>query len=387
MTINKKKLIELLVSKTGFEKAEIEEQLRELIDRIRSAAQKGKRFEIEGFGTFRVQDEVLQFEPSKTLETEINQQYTGMRPIELIGAFKEPADLDLEHPASGDFVKSEDAGADEKTESTPDITEEPTAPAEESFEETAEPADESEVEERDPFAESDEGEKPAEESAGEQQEGLRETVSETPVKKGSGNQSEQKDPIGTVLTVLVVIIAVGVLGWLAYDFVFSDPVQNAEYSRAAGTGAVQSASPSANSPKDTSPTGAASRPQKTPGNEPSAPVKNQAEQKAENTVPTTKETEKESGSSVYGLKGTKSTTGNKSYTIVVHSLRSQSKVERIQKRLDDDGYRTFISNTTVDGVTYWRLGLGQFKTVQDAMDAAQKLSEPYKSHHFIKRIH
>ncbi len=90
MIIDKEQLISLLIDKTGLDATEVEDQLTELINRIQQAAQEDKSFEIEGFGTFNMEEGTLQFEPSDTLETEINNKYAGMKPIELIGAFKEP---------------------------------------------------------------------------------------------------------------------------------------------------------------------------------------------------------------------------------------------------------------------------------------------------------
>lgn len=89
MTIDKEKLIELLTEKTGFKKEQVEGQLSELIKRIREAAQEGENFEIETFGTFNLHDDKLRFSPSSELKTEINNQYAGMEPIELVGSYQE----------------------------------------------------------------------------------------------------------------------------------------------------------------------------------------------------------------------------------------------------------------------------------------------------------
>lgn len=84
MKIDKKKLVELLVNKTGMEATEIEDQLEQLTRRIIDAAERGKALEIKEFGLFYFdEDGDLKFDPSKELSTEINFKYAGMEPVEL----------------------------------------------------------------------------------------------------------------------------------------------------------------------------------------------------------------------------------------------------------------------------------------------------------------
>ncbi|MDX1590508.1 MAG: SPOR domain-containing protein [Balneolaceae bacterium] len=84
MKIDKKKLIQLLVEKTGMDEGEVEDQLQQLIDRIIDAAERGKALEIKEFGLFYFdEDGNLKFDPSKELSTEINFKYAGMEPVEL----------------------------------------------------------------------------------------------------------------------------------------------------------------------------------------------------------------------------------------------------------------------------------------------------------------
>lgn len=91
MKINKKKLIELLVDRTGMDQAEVEDQLDQLINRIIDAAERGKALEIKEFGLFYFdEDGELKFDPAKELSTEINFKYAGMEPVEL----KPPRDED-----------------------------------------------------------------------------------------------------------------------------------------------------------------------------------------------------------------------------------------------------------------------------------------------------
>jgi hypothetical protein len=84
MKIDKQKLVDLLVKKTGMDLAQVEEQLNELIERIQEAAEKGKALEIKGFGMFYFSTEGdLKFDPSEDLQTEANYKYAGMEPVEI----------------------------------------------------------------------------------------------------------------------------------------------------------------------------------------------------------------------------------------------------------------------------------------------------------------
>lgn len=84
MKIDRAKLVELLVEKTGMDSEEIDSQLKQLIDRILDAAERGKALEIKEFGMFYFDENGdLKFDPSEELSTEINFKYAGMEPVEL----------------------------------------------------------------------------------------------------------------------------------------------------------------------------------------------------------------------------------------------------------------------------------------------------------------
>ncbi|WP_069131621.1 SPOR domain-containing protein [Rhodohalobacter halophilus] len=84
MKIDRAKLIELLVENTGMAADEIDSQLKQLIDRILDAAERGKALEIKEFGMFYFDESGdLKFDPSDELSTEINFKYAGMEPVEL----------------------------------------------------------------------------------------------------------------------------------------------------------------------------------------------------------------------------------------------------------------------------------------------------------------
>ena len=113
MKINRAKLIELLVDKTGMDADEIESQLKQLIDRILDAAERGKALEVKEFGMFYFDENGdLKFDPSDELSTEINFKYAGMEPVEL----KPARDQDSE--AQANDLSDQEEAEDEPVSST-----------------------------------------------------------------------------------------------------------------------------------------------------------------------------------------------------------------------------------------------------------------------------
>lgn len=421
MIIDKEDLIAQLTDKTGLDQEQIQEQLSQLVQRIRKAADDGKVFEIEGFGKFDLQEGTLQFTPSDTLETEINNKYAGMKPIELIGAFKEP-EGDAVPEVDEEEESVEDVWGFDEEELPEEQIPEPEAEAE--SEETvfdldleeleqesaaAEPLepDEEEAEKKEPVEDgqadrAEAGAADAEEKAEEEfeifetdqkdAEPLAETTPEStaaaskPEKKekapkvASKQSEEVDDPIGRFLMVAVIVLALGIGGWLVYDYgVFSGGN--------AGSGDVETASPQVpvqqsgevqqdiSEPSEADPENAADN------SEPSgqAQVTKQGGHSDANTS-------REQSQSPYGLRGQINQNIEDGYTIVLHSLRSMRKAEKNRSLLEEEGYRALINQAVVGGTTYYRVGVGQFQTVEAAQKAAQTLPPHYKNDHFIKRI-
>lgn len=376
MIIDKEKLIQLLVDKTGFEEAEVEAQLLELIKRVNQAAEEGKTFEIEGFGTFGMEDGVLQFTPSDTLETEINNKYAGMKPIELIGAFKEPAaempDVvdEAEDPEEGSWTFDEKAADEEEDRPV----EEPAPVTAESDEEKIIALSDLLNDEVEKVLETTKEEKEKQSSEKEPDKVSKESVEKTEQEKQKevspvGKQEKEKDKIGRFLVAAVIVIALGVTGFLVYDMGFDEgnsgfsssfmsadnqPVEQAQTS-SPGTTEEENAITSAGDP----------------------------EPEQEEEVATTEETSEQSP---YGLRGQVNRDINNGYTIVVHSLRSMDKAEENRQDLEAQGFRALISKASVGGTMYYRVGIGQFPTVEAAQDAIDEIPEQYTNRNFIKRI-
>lgn len=368
MIINREKLVSLLVRKTGSGREQIEEQLSRLINRIQSAAEEGKTFEIENFGTFSLQDGQLQFNPDDVLQTEINNKYAGMKPIELMGAFK-GADEAEEIP-----VDDQSFPPTEETKSASEIEKERW-----SFDETS--ADEQARIEKAIFGKTFKEEpKEPRETEPEKSAAIPEIAEQEtdpapgnaePAPPMTDNTSEEKDTIGKVLTLTIVVLVVGVLGWLIYDIGFSGNTNNGQPPLPAQGASEQTQTKQINLAANESVQEAADQ---TSEPEPPAEVI---------TVPDVSSPQEQQNQ--FGLHGELNDAVKTGYTIVVHSLNLQ-RANAIKEQLHADGFRVMILEARVNGNNYYRVGLGQFPTLQAAQQAINQLPDRYKNDNFIKRF-
>lgn len=386
MTVNNVKLVDLLVQKTGLEKEQVEEQLHQFIERIQAEVEKNGTFKVAGLGEFSLRDGGLYFTAEENLATEINHNYAGMKPIELIGAFKDKPDASVSEEQEESDAADSVFGIEEYREETTH-QEEPGedlgADAENKTEEPKETPPEPEIKENTPSFKLDEEiieieeQHPKHEAAATSRQKAFE-----PKKK-----RESKDTVGKMLVTAVIVIALGVSGWLAYDMGFLDIVQgtisygnNFSEGRTAGNlNAVQNETGRTgkdnNAGSDSDPAaGGGSTGEETSEQDQAKPISNITD------------IAEESRQSIYGLRGGAAPKAKDGYTIVIHSLRNEAKVRSLNEELQQEGYRTIVYSASVRNITFWRLGLGQFKTVKDATEAASTLPDPYKSNHFVKRI-
>lgn len=377
MTIDREKLIALLVEKTGLDREQVEGQLTELIQRIQRAAEAGKSFEIEGFGTFTMKDDVLNFEPSEKLETEINNRYAGMKPIELIGAFREPEEGEIP-----DVAPDTESGSDiPETDDKEDGENRQPVSAEEPLPVVDEPAEEPES-----IDEAEKAEKLLQkELSADISDADRVSEAETKRKQSTGRKKSE-DPIGKFLVALVVVLTIGVGGWFVYDLGVIGSSGNAS-------------SPSTGQSTASSVSGDQQDPAHDVDSENTSPENPDEELNRDNEVTGNAE-EREDGSggtegiareepdeqSTYGLYGAPDNGGPGGYTIVVHSLQNRRRAETMRERLNSEGYRTILAEATINGETYFRVGIGRFETVSNAQKAAAELPDRFKNNHFIRRI-
>lgn len=386
MTIDKEQLISLLIDKTGLERDKVENQLQELVKRIQQAAEKGKSFKVEGLGTFQMQEGDLQFEPTDILETEINNKYAGMKPIELIGAFKEPDgeeipdmdnqqdDQDKVWAFDGDAVERAEPAEEplmETSDAEDKVDQEPEQEAEEDFESESQEHDKPDEDLEEQFAEvTEEDDRVAEEP--------KETETEKEEPAEVAVEEEPDDPIGRFLVAAIVVIAIGLGGWLVYDIGLSS---TSERSSQASTSAKQTANIPAQQTRDTQNEQTSSN-QPSTQNQPEDQVNSEPDEELEVTTQEGADDEQPT----YGLRGTLNNNIDSGYTIVIHSLRVEQKAENRRQNMREAGFRALVNRATVNGTTYYRVGIGQFETVESAQQAIPDIPEEFQDNNFIKRI-
>lgn len=75
------------------------------------------------------------------------------------------------------------------------------------------------------------------------------------------------------------------------------------------------------------------------------------------------------------------------YTIVLHSIPDRERAQLEKRVLESENFKATLWQASVDGGRVnWRIGVGQFETVDDALSAVSALPEPYQRDHFIIKI-
>lgn len=394
MKIDREQLTELLVEKSGLDEEQVASQLDTLVERIRNAAREGKSFHIEGFGTFVAKGEELLFEPDETLQTEVNQKYAGMKPIELIGAYRDRAAGE----AGADDENVVEAGGEATTASRRDKIR---ARAEKARNEAARRA-ETEGEAEEP-ASTEQEETPAPPVP--ETEGAEETVEPEKEKKvrpagketakegfkkarAEGRKSRDRQPLSAVaariLGISLILFAVMAAGWWAWDAGWLEEETAPELPAVEEPDNRPSMSQEQDQPLEAQQGGEEIQQQTDQQN--SEQGDEQAvsgDESGQNAVSGGEATERQPA---YGLRGETNAQLASFYTIVVHSLTNQSRADRMAEGLMEQGYRVSVRSATVDGTAHWRVGIGQFESVQSAREAAEDIPEPYRSDHFIRNF-
>jgi hypothetical protein len=86
---------------------------------------------------------------------------------------------------------------------------------------------------------------------------------------------------------------------------------------------------------------------------------------------------------IQGLKGNGPDENLGGYTITLHSTVDSLKAKQEYQKLIEEGYRATINKVIIDGRERWRVGVGQFHFVSEALEAVEVLPEPYRNRHFI----
>lgn len=385
MTIDKDELINLLMEKTGMDREKVGKQLDELNSRIVDAAKRGKALEIKGFGLFYFdEDGELTFRASEQLDTEINFTHAGMKPIEIepsksgsaLSGKEVPEETEDELGAETESMQTAgpDTPASDQDEADDDADLEDIFGIEETLsadkKEKEEDKDDSEVPE--PFDkliqdEPDE-EKPVPKPQTEEKvkkAGTAPAQKVSPTAKAKKKaETKSRDPMTTII--LVVLAAVFLFA--AY-FVFTEFMDPPEQPETAQQQDIEIENPPATAERDI-----------TEATEPEDPEPEQVPEPEDDPVDEVMTTDP------YGLYGELAETEGDVFTIVVHSLESQNVANRTANDLRSDGFRISISEAEINGQTYYRVGIGQFPTVQEALQEATTLPDPFNNQNFIQRL-
>lgn len=341
MKIDRKKLISLICNKTGMKPEAVELQLKELTTQIRQASDRGNALEIKGFGMFyHTRQGDLTFDPAEELKTEVNYKYAGMDAVEV----KKPAAATSPFPSSAKSEKSEAKPSVEKLEH--------------------------------------------------------------PL------ESEEKNPAATLITsiVVVLVIVIGII--LLVDFGYMDGLFSREQveltppvtSQTEEPPDLQYEAPNEILTESEEPASAGdpeladvpvSEPESADESEPE-----ESEPVVEDIVTTEAEASEESGTvetvssgqeaasvTPFGLYGKIQMIDHRFYTIVVHSMQSESRAREAADTLSEEGYRSIAITVFHDDIgQMWRVGIGQFATIPLAQRAASDLPEEFRENHFIGLI-
>jgi|GEM_PF-1127072 len=391
MTIDRDELINLLMEKTGMDREKVEKQLDELNSRIVDAAYRGKALEIKGFGLFYFdEDGELTFRASDQLDTEINFTHAGMKPIEIEPSKSGSAlsgkelseetedDLDAETESMQNTSSDSDTlgEADDDSDLEDIFGIENTLSADKGEEE--EDKDDSEVPE--PFDKLIQDEPDEVKSVPGAQPKDRDKVKKAgtaPAQKASSTSktkrkavTKSRDPMTTV----ILIVLAAVFLFAAY-FVFTEFLDPPEQPETAQQQDIELENPPATAERDV-----------TEATEPEDPEPEQVPEPEDDPEPLDDPIDEVMTTDPYGLYGELAETEGDIFTIVVHSLESQNVASRTADELRSDGFRISVTEVNVDGQTYYRVGIGQFPTVQEALQEATTLPDPFNNQNFIQRL-
>lgn len=329
MTIDKTKLVDLLIEKTDLSPKEVESQLEQLIDRILDAAERGKALEIKEFGLFFFDQEGnLKFEPSEELSTEISFKYAGMKPVELKPERNTaiPADDD----PSGTITSDDDVIVVPNSEQKST----PVKPKAETKPKSAE--------------------------------------------KQKFKKPMQKKRDRSAVWALLAFFAVLFIGALIYFNRPTDPVSESSL-------AVLEPAPGESVPTDTPQMAndAESVNEGTVGTVELSDSEFNTDASEEEQI---SESSVSMQNQMYGLSGEIMEEANGGYSIVIHSLYNEIRAEEVAENFRDDGYRVHVTPRVVNGLDVWRVSLGQFESIPDAQEAAETLPAPFNENNFIQRL-
>lgn len=367
MKVSHADLQKMVAEVGGMDILQADKYLREWADQIQKEAAEKGYCEIPDLGTFAFEDDELRFAPDKTLALEVNHKYAGLKPIDIQPASARKLDYKLEKPEPSEDPAEAQKKPDPMPGEAEDIPEEP--PVKETIEEDekteadhlpeadpgtavdhevepvaepdAKPAADLEVEpaiEHDTKPATEPGEKPEEKEL--EQPSVKD---DTPK---AWKKPEKESPIlWHWLLPAAAVVILAVLLFFHFDGLRMD--------------------------RDLS---------ERPVTEPALPVAPEPEVAEVRPV-------EPDPPSPYGLTGPAEELLHGSYTIVLHSIANERRARIEKDRFEEQGYKATLWQARLpDGTRTWRIGVGQFESVDQAQASLSELPEPYRSNNFIIRI-
>lgn len=361
MKLTHDNLITLLSEALDIDQKDAEKELRNWIDNVQAEVSEKGRYHVNGLGVFQLKNDALVFEPEKELEIEVNYKYAGMEPIEI-------------HPPAS-------AGSQDEGQSLqPGLSEDP---EEEATEEASNVDEEKQIQDFDPF---DLGESPddprkqfdefkskfekTEGKIGEEEkseelnqkasedEGAKQKQYKIPDqtalrrKREAYSRKRRKEPESKLwLLPIAAAVIVAILLFFHYQGLILDQRHQADQSPTEELATTDREGTVAE------------------------PSEHQIQSTVEEVTPS------------YGLRGPVEETIQGAYTIVLHSLSNEERAREQRDILKDQGYKAILMEATApDGGRTWRVGVGQFESVEQAQEAISNLPGRYRDNNFIIRI-
>lgn len=431
MTLTNEEIIKQIAGILNRTEEEVSEELSNLVTRVEDEVKAHGESTIQGLGTFKKVNDKLEFIPDDTLALEINHKYAGMEEIEIAEPDKEGLDeeieMPVEEPENESQHSSENEEESESLERTDDTEEEQEqdqeGPSEEEkkqkeletreqLEEVREKVRQLESKEKrekgisEPKENSDlENESPSDTDSKEKEKGSTSSSDQKKeAEKSSGNQknkekkeqkqgskktttkgkrprkrkpSKDRKVSGNVAIIIgtVGVVTVVVLVWVLVSYLGNQPNTNVLLGSPNKANSSQTIAVKKSKQSKTLTKGKASKPNS---------VKNKTAKIAQ--ISSKKATDK-TKIKKYGLKGDLVQKNSDFYTVVVYSLNDLKRAKTIKNKLAKENYRASLTTANVNNQELYRIGLGQFKNVKDAEEAAQNLPPKYRKHHFIKHVH
>ncbi|MEX0685416.1 MAG: SPOR domain-containing protein [Balneolales bacterium] len=370
----------------------IEDRLEDFIESFLATLKKENEVVIDGLGTFVLDKGTLSLKPDETLALEVNFKYAGMDAIEIMPAYvrkiqhekKSDTDLDInkDTPLTPLQISKEEESEsqDSVSDKLQDVT--PIKP---------EPQKEKDTEENsasleDPFnlEEPIEG-KSNTEVANAKKEPVNlnkrsEKEKKQPVFQADLEKEQSKPSSNKLLYALAAMAAVMLVTMYIYQSGYMIPFD------LPGNNTTNITHQNIQSDTQLP----ASRHELRQGNEPKENISDTENKDQASVSSATIKASLEIADPdkpEFGIRGEMAELAGRTFTIVVHSLPNYRMGSRERDKIRENGYRATLYSVTLDnGDETWRVGIGQFETIEDATEAIQKLDEPYKSSNFVARI-